>query len=264
MKKQKLMLSLVAMISAATLLSGCGSKEETEIKQNEIEAQAEAETTEAVYAEQDLADYPLSEETQAKLDALTTDYSKVNWLAEYEPADGIVVSEATFVHARTHYENVVIAFTNLTGNHITLSVEGYLEDVNGEIIEDVVKDGIEIWDGNTVAIAVSLSGLDSAGNIKWSNLTTEPLDREYVPYEQTTSLGKNEYDNYKIQAEYSTAENVYLDNDIQLGLVLDKDGNVLGGEYSNFYSNRVVLSYKTFGGENADAVFFGNPYYERY
>ena len=160
MKKRSL--GLILLIAATAILSvGCGSKDSA--KNSEVESSAQEENVKEeeakpAFGQRTVEEYPISAGTQSKLDALETDYSKVNWLAEYEPTEGIVVSEATFnrkngIGGEEHY--LALALTNLTGAHVKISIECYLENEAGEVVYDLIEDGLEIWDGNTIGTEIA-------------------------------------------------------------------------------------------------------------
>lgn len=271
MKKRKLALLLIATIGVLTVFSGCGSKEDssTESAQEETEEAAE----EVPFGARSLEEYPISDETQTKLDALETDYSKVNWEVEYEPTSGIVISEGTFVKetkmGSANY--IVVAFTNLTGNHVSLSIEGYIEDEDDEVIKDLVNDDLEIWDGNTVARAVCLDYANASGNIRWDKITIGDSDREYVEYTINSELTTNAYDQYFIASNLEPVEKQYNNGVPKMfwqdefgtcGLVLDKEGNIIYGQNADGLSSTdgISMAIETFGGKNADVAYFSNPY----
>ena len=95
MKKRKISILLVSMIGVLSVISGCGDKKDDSVADNEGQVEV-VEEEKKTFGEKTAAEYPISEESQAKLDALVTDYSKVNWDVEYEPEAGIVVSEEVF------------------------------------------------------------------------------------------------------------------------------------------------------------------------
>lgn len=269
MKKRKLALLLIATIGVLTVLSGCGSKEDSiaESAKGEIEDVAE----ENAFGARSLEEYPISDDTKTKLEALTTDYSKVNWEVEYEPKPGIVVSEGTFVKTTSMgSENyIVVAFTNLTGNHVSLSLKGYIEDEDGKVVKDIIKDDLEIWDGNTVAREVNLNYANASGNIRWDNITIGALDREYVDFAIHSELTTNAYDQYYIASnleklpEHDSTKRFSQQEFGACGLVLDKDGNILYGQNAGAFDSGakgISMAIESFGGENADVAYFCNPY----
>ncbi|MBP5595303.1 MAG: hypothetical protein J6Y02_07970 [Pseudobutyrivibrio sp.] len=257
MKKRKFSILLVSIIGLMTVISGCGEKKSDSVADNESQVEVVKEEKKT-FGERTAAEYPISEESQAKLDALETDYSKVNWDVEYEPESGIVVSEEVFGRdndLKQEETHLAIAFTNLTDENVKISIEGYVENENGEVVYDLVEDDIEIWANNTVAREMNLRQEIPSGNIKWNSITITPLDKEYVPYEQASVLKKTENDYYCIYADYTSEVELLADNPV--GLVLDKDGNAIGGG-SESSGTIAMYNCKTFDGENADVVYFGN------
>lgn len=255
---------ILGLMMAATILVGCGQSKADEAK-DDVEQTEETSEEVAAFGERTVTEYPISEESQAKLGALETDYSKVNWQVEYEPIDGIVVSESMFV-TDTKWgptNHMIVAFTNLTDDSVKIDIEGYLENEDGEVAHDLVEDDIEIWAGNTVAREINFKFEVPSGNIKWNKITSEHLDREYVPYEIVPELEKGE------KGYYSIKPNIVSDPEHQnsyrctgeCGLVLDKDGNILGGASdSSEWVMLLPMRVESFGGENTDVVFFCSAY----
>lgn len=257
MKKRKISILLVSMIGVLSVISGCGDKKDDSVADNEGQVEV-VEEEKKTFGERTAAEYPISEESQAKLDALVTDYSKVNWDVEYEPEAGIVVSEEVFGRnndLRQEETHLAVAFTNLTGENVKISIEGYVENENGDVVYDLLEDDIEIWADNTVACEMNLRQEIPSGNIKWNSITITPLDKEFIPYEQTSILRKAEAGYYIIDVEYTAEVDMMANNPV--GMVLDKDGNAIGGG-SESGGYIAMFNTKTFNGENADVVYFGN------
>ena len=261
---------ILGLMMTATIIVGCGNSKvdganDSSVEIGEVKQEGDSEEA-AAFGEKTAAEYPISEESQAKLDALETDYSKVNWQVEYEPIDGIVVSESMYVVDTAKWgptNHMVVAFTNLTDDNVKISIEGYLENEDGEVAHDLVEDDIEIWAGNTVAREIYFEFKVPSGNIKWNNITAEHLDREYVPYEIVPELEKGDKGNYSIKPNIVSDpehQNSYRCTG-ECGLVLDKDGNILGGASdSSEYVSLLPMKVESFGGKNADVVFFCNVF----
>ena len=272
MKKTRLLGLTLALLGTVTMLAACGSKKESAESSPEhgTEAAATENTAEIEFGKKSEEEYPISDEVRKKLDALTTNYSKVNWEAEYMPTDGIVVSEGTYIDTQNmvsvEYHHLVVAFTNTTDQNIKLSLDGNVEGVDGTYIQDIFTDDIEIWAGNTVAITLELLEKVPSGNIKWNKVEIQPLDLEYTPYEISAKLDKGDSGNYSIKSEVvSDPEHMYsYSTKTGCGLILDKDGKILSGNslYESSWDSWSNLSIpaETFNGENADQVIFVNLY----
>ncbi len=272
MKKAKLLGFTLALLGTASMLAACGSKKGDMSPQFDQSGETTITKSAATkeFGKKSEEEYPISDDVQKKLDALTTDYSKVNWEAEYMPTDGIVVSEGTFIDTHNTIKaeryHLVVAFTNTTDQNIRLSLDGNVEDVEGAYVQDIFTDEIEIWAGNTVAISLKLLEKIPSGNIKWNKFEIQPLDKEYIPYEVSTELQKGDTGSYALRSDASSDnENTHsFRTTTYCGLILDKDGKILCGEGlsdpedTSASWHTVSLHESTFGGENADFVFFVN------
>ena len=269
---------LLGIMVLSSMLIGCGADKQADTKTSGVASDGTIEdedmfepagdfggdSTEELapedFAKKTVKEYPISDDIRAKLDALDTDYAKVNWGAEYQPADGIVVSEAEFVRPYQGSENahlLAVAVTNLTGNPAKVSLEGYVENTDGDVIYDILTEDeyseLKIWDGSTSVILLKFKYDIPSGNINWKNIKVEPWDKEFTPYELKGELRKDNYGYYKIDSQI---EGWCFDT---TGFVLDKDGNIIDGNEDDAVGEIDLMS-KTFGGEDVQVVIFANPY----
>ena len=236
-----------------------------EIDPDGDEADESGEST-ASFGARMLEEYPIDTDDQATLDTMETDYSKVNWQVVYEPEPGIIVSEGTFVKEQKigpASNHLIVAFTNLTGDHAKLSIEGYVENKDDDVIYDLIDNEVEIWAGNTVARDIDLQTEEASGNIKWNNITIEPSALKYAPYEVSPELTKKESGLYGIERNLYDVEAQCISGAFfetrQCGLILDDGGNIIYGIDSTD-CGYLGLGVETFNGKNADVAYFCNSY----
>ncbi len=204
------------------------------------------------------AEYPISAEMQSQLDSLDGDYKKVNWQVAYAPADndGIIISETSYINTKGN-QHLVVAYTNLTDEGVSMTFEGYAENVAGDIVKDIVETGVELGPKSTIVRDVDFKNDEPSGEINWKNFSVEAGTNEYVPYEMTSELVTDNSGEYSIQATMTA--DVFLDSDKGCGFVLDEDGNIIEGA-NEIMNHKVDFYVDSFGGRNEDVVFFTNVY----
>ncbi|MBR5650286.1 hypothetical protein [Pseudobutyrivibrio sp.] len=271
MKKMKLVWLSMAIIGTVVSFAACGDKggssdggndsfeegildDEPEGDDNVPEADEEVAFGAGVAAE-----YPISSAMQSQLDALDSNYKKVNWQVAYAPADNdaIIVSETKYNYeGRNH---LVVAYTNLSDAGVKISFEGYAENTGGEVVFDILEDNVEIGPQNTIARDYLLNEAEPSGEIKWNSFTVEASSEEYIPFEITSELKKDNSENYYIESIIDSETRLEYGADKGYGFVLDNLGNIIvGGE--EFLNNKVEFNIKSFGGEEVDVVYYVNGY----
>ncbi|MBP5324829.1 MAG: hypothetical protein J6Y86_04970 [Pseudobutyrivibrio sp.] len=260
---------LLGIMMAATILVGCGKSSDDAAKDpspeagQTVEDSKEEDAVAAAFGEKTVAENPLSDETKAKLDALDTNYKKVNWDAVYSAPDneGIVISETAYFDKQDSLHNrLVVAFTNVTDEPVKFSCEGYAQNAEEKVVADIVESDVELGPGITIAIQYDCELEEPSGNIDWRNFTVESSDKTYVPYEPIAELTKDNSDWYSIKVTYnsdSITDSMFIDG---YGYVLDKDGHIIGGGEESNTDDTVPLWAESYEGENADVVFFVNIY----
>ena len=201
------------------------------------------------------AEYPISSEMQSQLDALDSNYKKVNWQVAYAPADddGIIVSETKYNYEGCNH--LVIAYTNLTDAGVKISFEGYAENTAGEVTYDLLEDDVEIAPKNTIVRDIKLEDDEPSGEIKWNNFTVEASTKDYIPYEITSELKKDNYDNYYIESTIISDNKVGHSGTRGYGCILDDSGDIIvGGE--EFSNNKVEFRIQSCGGKDVDVAYF--------
>ena len=264
MKKTKLLWLSMALIGTVTAFTACGddervSRHDTIPSQVATEDATDPDTaaevpTEAPFGAKVAAQYPISDEMQKKLDTLDTDYSKVNWLAQYAPADneGIIVSETKYEF--NGFNHFVIAYTNLTDEGVQLSFEGYAENTSGEIVKDIIESDVELGPSRTICRDYVFKPEAPSGEITWNSFTVTPSDKEYLPFVLTSKLETKENGTYFIS--YTEESDVLLDGRAGYGCVLDSEGNIIIGDEEGGGQTVVFSNVESFGGKNADVAFF--------
>lgn len=251
----------MTIISVFTLLTGCGSKKDESSASLPQEATENEENTEAQFGAQVLADNPLSEEYKEKLAGLNSNYSKVNWDIAYAApnCDGIVISESKF-QTETGCNFLAVAFTNLRDEAVVLNVEGYAENTAGDVVADVVDNNVELGPNVTVAKAYVFKYDEPSGEIRWNNISSSESSHEYIPYDFTYKFEKAPDGYYGLDADVVSDEHL-RSNTKGMAFVLNKEGKfIYCAEESNLFDDIVYFYKETFGGENADVVYFKNYY----
>ena len=270
MKKMKLVWLSMALIGTVVSFAACGDKggssnggndsfeegildDEPEGDDNVPEADEEVAFGAGVAAE-----YPISSEMQSQLDALGGDYKKVNWQVAYAPADndGIIVSETSYINTKGR-NHLVVAYTNLTDEGVSMSFEGYAQNVDGDIVKDIVDTDVELGPKSTIVRDVDFENDEPSGEINWKSFSVGGTSEEYIPYEMTSELIADNKGDYSIQATIEA--DVIVDSDPGVGFVLDEDGNIIEGA-SELMDYEAKFYTDSFGGRNADVVFFANIY----
>ena len=203
-------------------------------------------------------DYPISSEMQGKLEALSTDYSKVNWQVAYAPSnnEGVIVSETSYFDDNRNY--LVVAFTNLTDEGVKMSYEGYAENIEGDVVQDLLESDVELGPQCTIVRNLEFDNAEPSGEIKWNSFNVEAGTEEYVPWEMTSELGKDASGKYYIQATITADVNMSHVGTNGYGYVLDKDGNIIAGAIESSGDKVEFYGVESFGGENADVAYFVN------
>ena len=265
MKKMKLVWLSMALIGAVLSFTACGDKGGSSdggdsyaegIFDDEPEGDDNVSEGGAFGAEV-AADYPISPEMQSQLDALDGDYKKVNWQVAYAPADndGIIVSEASYINTKGRH-HLVVAYTNLTDEGVTMSYEGYAENTTGDVVKDVVDNDVELGPKNTIVQDLDFENDEPSGEINWKSFSVASSSREYLPYELSYELLTENNGEYYIQVNI-TADWV-IGGGEGYGFVLDEDGNIIEGAKEVSY--KVKFYTDSFGGNNEDVVFYNNVY----
>ena len=270
MKKTKLLWLTMAMVGTVASFAGCGEKEHASRDNDEtsqvVEAEGDDVNVDAEVAEDEpvaetfgarmLSDYPLSGEAQTALDSLDTSYKKVNWTVAYAPSDNgnIVVSETEYSYEGKNY--LVLAFTNLSDEGLKFSYEGYAENFAGDVFTDLLESDVELGPKNTIVQQIDFDADKPSGNIKWNNFAVTASDEEYMEYNLTWNLEKDNYGDYRLVPTCEQHSSLFRLGS-GYGCVLDADGNIILGKNEST-TEAVPFYVDTFGGENADSVYYAN------
>ena len=258
---------ILGITLATSLLIGCGSAEERkrpienvleDVANQEDEPVAEEDeaSVEAPFGARMLSDYPISGEAQASLETLDSSYKKVNWTVAYAPSDNgnIVVSETMYNFEGNNH--LVVAFTNLSDEGVTLSYEGYAENTSDEVAKDLLESDVELGPKNTIARDINFNQEVPSGNFNWKKFDVKASTEGYAPYEISSELKQDSSGDYSIISTF-TSEEALFHLDKGYGFVLDENGNIILGAMES--SNNSVYFYTdSFGGENEDYVYYVN------
>ncbi|MBP5598256.1 MAG: hypothetical protein J6Y02_23010 [Pseudobutyrivibrio sp.] len=267
MKKMKLVWLSMALIGTVVSFAACGDEDRGNGQPSvEIGADIEPEGDDkvpegdegVVFGAGVAAEYPISSEMQSQLDALDSNYKKVNWQVAYAPADnaGIIISETSYINTKGK-NHLVVAYTNLTDEGVSMSFEGYAQNVSGDVVKDLVETDVELGPKTTIVRDVDFENDEPSGEINWKSFSVGGTSEEYIPYEMTSELIADNKGDYSIQATIEA--DVIVDSDPGVGFVLDEDGNIIEGA-SELMDYEAKFYTDSFGGRNADVVFFANIY----
>lgn len=266
----------MALIGTVASFAACGSKEAASTGESGEPAVEESTTEEAAVEEEPegddnltggaafgagvAAEYPISSEMQSQLDTLGGNYAKVNWQVAYAPSnnDGLIVSETSY--CENNHNFLVVAFTNLTDEGIKMSFEGYSENAAGDVVQDLLESDVELGPKCTIVRNVEFKDNEPSGEIKWNNFNVDAGTEVYVPWEMTSELGKDASGYYYIDSTITADVNTSHDSYSGYGYILDKDGNILAGASEADGYKAKFYGTQSFGGENADYVYFVNVY----
>lgn len=268
MKKMKLVWLSMALVGAVASFAACGDKDgENGQPFVEIGGDIEPEGDEDVpeggaFGAEVAEDYPISPEMQSQLDSLDGNYKKVNWQVAYAPADndGIIISETSYINTKGR-NHLVVAYTNLTDEGVSMSFEGYAQNVSGDVVKDLVETDVELGPKNTIVRDLDFENDEPSGEIDWKNFSVVASEKEYVPYQIGAELLTENDGEYYIQGSVTVEEelDVPIDGDLGYGFVLDEDGNIIEG--NKVITNRKMKFFTdSFGGKNADVVYYTNIY----
>ncbi|WP_090416619.1 hypothetical protein [Pseudobutyrivibrio sp. YE44] len=257
MKKTKLFMLTMALISTVVSFTGCGVEGVSPTRAGMPVPKSE-ESSE--FGEQVADEYPLSRETIKKLKDLDSDYNKVNWMVTYSPSKeypDIVVSETKYEYKG--FNHLVVAFTNLSDEAVKITYKGGAKNSTDEIEKDLGESDVELGPKATICSDLYFKLKEPSGDIEWNTFEVSESDKLYIPYEQTVTLDLDSSGDYYIEASQKADARLDCDYHDGFAAVLDKDGNILQGENAN-WGNSVSLYNDSFGGEDADVVYFKNFY----
>lgn len=272
MKKTKLLWLSMTLIGTLVSLAACGNNDKTSQQpsssnvgastEENVESESTGDEIEAsTIGTSDVEEYPVSEDMQAMLGELNTYYSKVNWDVEYQPAEGIIVSESIYTcvgdnGAEPYY--LVIGYTNLNDSPVKITCQGDIMNANGSVNHvDVDEAELAVWPGNTVVRRYIGNLEEPSGDIIWNTFNVETSDERYIPFDISIELSQD--DGYVVVPTFTSDENLKY-YDCGMAILLDENGKVLSAEAPPL-SNRVTefSNNESYDGKVTDAVFFINP-----
>lgn len=210
----------------------------------------------------------LSGSTKSSMDALETDYNKVNWGVSYTPfkkMKNIVFSVAPYYDGFSWY--LIVGITNLYDQDISIYGEGMAKNADGEDVGSTALYETCIGSGNTVIETIFCTD-EPDGRISWKNLKADTAEEIYVPWEADWSLQGNSPGFSYSYSLYSTDDTKEMIPYSATALFLDSDGNIIatGEDYSTDtitkdYTHQSSLSVYVSkdGFEVKDVALFVNP-----
>ena len=220
--------------------------------------------TDKGYGDVSKASY-LSEEAQAAMDSLDTDYNKINWGVQYSLGDieGIIISIAPYSDGYSDY--LLVGITNLYDMDITISGEAYPKGLSGEQVGKSSIYDVCIGPANTAIHKIYCSDVPT-GEIHWEDVEVSEVEySRSVYWEADWSLEKDESENYIVNYIIDCAETIRGSQNVS-AVILDAAGNVLAANDDYIYdkvteaSGTVKTYEREFDRTPADIALFVNPY----
>lgn len=205
--------------------------EESDEDEEQADSQEDVEVKETVYE--------VSDDVKERLEALDSDYNKVNWDYVTTPFDDEDIVISTVVAKWGVNYTVFVAATNLHDEQYDIDVDGILKDTSGSEIEDeeVYVSGYSIGPGNTIITKIDTTEATD-GEIEWDDDDIHEAYRdEFCPFSIEWTMPENtlDFDRELIDVEVSL-DKVSYSFDV-IGLVLDENGKVIGDGVLNVYDN---------------------------
>ncbi|WP_051538349.1 hypothetical protein [Butyrivibrio proteoclasticus] len=196
--------------------------EESDEDEEQADSQEDVEVKETVYE--------VSDDVKERLEALDSDYNKVNWDYVTTPFDDEDIVISTVVAKHDTVYTVFVGITNLHDEQYDIEAEGLLKDISGDKIEDeeVYLYDYSIGSGNTIIKMINTQE-PTDGEIEWDDDDIHDAYRdEFCPFTIDWTMPENteDFDGELIDVEVSLEEAIYS-FDIQC-LVLDENGKVIG------------------------------------
>lgn len=205
----------------------------------------------------------VSSATQAKLDALETDYNKVKWGIVASPTgyENIVVSIAPYCQNGTLY--TVIAITNLYDYDVEIDTTGTVKGLNGEDVGDFVIYEPCLGSGDTILYQTYCDD-NTICETYWERFYVAPTSySQAANWESDWSVGQDEYGYYEFY--YYLYSNQNMCPRAVTALALDSEGYIRG--YAQSYNSTEGTSCydelrfytKEFDEPVTDFAMFANP-----
>ena len=205
----------------------------------------------------------VSSATQAKLDALETDYNKVKWGIVASPTgyENIVVSIAPYCQNGTLY--TVIAITNLYDYDVEIDTTGTVKGLNGEDVGDFVIYEPCLGSGDTILYQTYCDD-NTICETYWERFDVAPTSySQAANWESDWSVGQDEYGYYEFY--YYLYSNQNMCPGAVTALALDSEGYIRG--YAQSYNSTEGTSCydelrfytKEFDEPVTDFAMFANP-----
>ena len=205
----------------------------------------------------------LSDEAEAVMKSLQTDYNKIAWGVRYNPGDaeGMVISVTPFIDAYGSFY-LILGFTNIYDKPVTISASGYAKGKDGSSIGSIYSYVNTLGPGNTVVQKVYCSDTPT-GEIHWDSFELKEAGKSYVYWEADYKGGRENGESkvsYTIEAKedssVSEVEIVLVDKD---GYVIDYGTDVPEGKNTTKFEGEIKYFGMALTADSMDAAVFTNP-----
>ncbi len=173
----------------------------------------------------------LSDEVEAAINSLDTDYSLIQWGVRYsvsEELPGIVISVTPCV--RYGSNGLLLAVTNLYDQAFSFSGAAEAKDANDNIIGDTFVYNPCIGPANTIVEFINCDDGEPDGRISWSDINIREGTGEYVPWEADFRVSGNASDGYlTVDYELYASNGDAFEGDLLTVLLLNENGYVITG-----------------------------------
>lgn len=208
----------------------------------------------------------LTSEQQSVLNKLDTDYSKVRWDVQYSPKgmDGIIISVSSYMEGK--YPYLLVAFTNIYNQDVTVSAEGYAKGKSGQEVGDIFIYEEAIRPGNTVTKAIYCDSTPT-GEIHWDTIEMPKVYGTSTYWEGDWTFTTDADGYYKL--DYSLKADDYMTPGYVTALLLDANGYIVDVAYDynidKGYSGYGSIDFytKEFNSKVVDVAMFANPLKEK-
>lgn len=215
--------------------------EDTDATEDIIVTEEETEETEDVTEDSGntgaTTNSSLDPDVKKQMDALDTDYSKINWGVQYSPFaeyPGFVISVApTFSYGQY---GLAIAFTNLYSDPVAFQGDATALASDGSEVGTTTVYTETLCNGNTVIYTILCEDMPD-GRIHWENakLDTDPYDG-YEPWTADYSVTGNPSDGYlTVEYSMSSVNNVDIIRGTVVCVLIDSNGNIVDVAYDYNY-----------------------------
>ena len=213
----------------------------------------------------DLTSSYLSDEAEKIMKSLPSDYNKITWGVRYTPGDmeGLVISVSEFADKYGSYY-LLIGYTNIYSEDITVSASGYAKGTTGQEIGTIYTYVDALGPGNTYVQKVYCSSDIPSGEIHWDSVETKDPSGKSSVYWEADYKGGNSGGELAVAYDIKTEEPANC-NEVSIvivdenGFILDYGKDVSTTQNQPEFAGEVKFYGGMTDGKKIDAAIFANP-----